>query len=562
MSGAAQYVWISPYNTGGSPVYGASLQLVFGNGLSNTVLRGDYNTYVVYLTSTRGSPVAEVCTAPTAMSPTTVLNAGALPAQYAAAGVTTATFTGNTNLSAWVAGLVPPNVTLSQQVPGGFCDTTTKPRYDNMLVTFTGATVLRCSNAISVAQQGGSKLANYGICQASNSPLTDVTTSGICTTCMWDKYSTYFISTDGGVTGIAVAGTFFRPWTYYTMAVGSTATFTGILTYNYPGWTLTPRDQNDVVGLTVLPANAAYPTITIGSQTNGIKQQTYQWASPGPTLSALLDPNGVTAAANLPIGMPPRVLGPLDTINNAGTTVTGSGVFFCQSGTTGDATCSGNANFYAGSGAAPGQPGWVPDWNGCPNASGFAFIYSGPTSGTQQICGCYPPNYYRCASPQWEGGFSVPPNGDSCRRVLTLSRRVRSLLQPPSGLQRRGHHLHAGVRRRDLHRGRHHRLSPRRHRLLLHVERRWTQPGAVRVPGRRRRQGCDAGRLRHDHRHPLLLLRPGRDAEHAERDCRQPQQHHPPAHRAGRPVRPGRGQERPLRYVCAPACARRCAVAC
>ena len=394
VAAAAQYVWISPYNNGTTPIYSASLNLVFGNGLSNTVLRGDYNSYVVYLISTKGSPVAEVCSAPTAMSPTTVLSAGALPAQYGATGVTTATFTGNTNLSAWVVGLIPPNVSLSTQIPGGFCDTTTKPKYDNMLVTFTGATILRCSNVISVAQQGGSKLANYGICQASNTPLADVSTGGICQTCMWDKYSTMFISTDGGVTGIPVAGTFFRPWTYYTMAVGSTASFTGILTYSYPTWTLTPRDQNDVSGLAVLPANAAYPVITIGSQSNGIKQQTYQWASPGPTLGSGLDPNGVTAAANLPIGMPPRVLGPLDTINNAGTTITGSGVFFCQSGTTGDATCSNTVNTYAGNGAAPGQPGWVPDWNGCPNASAFAFIYSGPTSGTQQLCGCYPPNYY------------------------------------------------------------------------------------------------------------------------------------------------------------------------
>ena len=381
--------------------------MIFGAGVSNTVNRGDYNTYTVYLPAPSASGLSsltmEVCNTPTANSPTNVLNSGAMPAAYSTT-ATTAMFTSPTyNASAWVVGASPGTVTITNQVPGAYCDGTQKPAYDNALVTFANAKIMQCSNVVSVASQGGSKLTNYGVCQASSSPLSDVkNAAGVCTTCMWDKFSGYWITTDNGVTGIQVAGTYVRPWTSYQMSVGASLSITGILRYN-GGWTLVPRDTNDFSGLTALSSSQALPTVVIGDQTTGIKQQTYRWASPGPTLATVpYDPNGVTAAANLPLGMPPRILGPADVIQNGSTTLYGTGVFYCQAGGA-DTTCAYSTPAYAGSGAAPGQPGWVPDWNGCPNASAFAWVYS--TNGgatTQNMCACYPPRYY---SP------SLGPNG-------------------------------------------------------------------------------------------------------------------------------------------------------
>ena len=298
-------------------------------------------------------------------------------------------------------------MSLTNQRPGAYCDGTQKPAYDNALVTFSNAKILRCSNVASIAAQGGSPITNYGVCQASSSPLADLTTGGVCQTCMWDKFSQYWISTDNGATGVMVQGTFIRPWTSFQLSVGATVSVTGILEFNgyaadYPVWALIPRDANDFSGLTVLSTTQLLPAVAIGDQITGVKQQTYQWASPGPTLSSVYDPNGVTAAANLPLGMPPRILGPQDTIYNGSATLTGTGVFYCQSGGA-DATCSYPTPAYAGTGAAPGTLGWVPDWNGCPNASGFAWAYQ--TNGgatTQNLCACYPPRYY---SP------SLGPNG-------------------------------------------------------------------------------------------------------------------------------------------------------
>ena len=115
---------------------------------------------------------------------------------------------------------------------------------------------------------------------------------------------------------------------------------------------------------------ATFP-ITIGDVNgSGIEQLQYLWASPGPALSASLDPTGVTA--NIPLGVPARLLGPNDAINNGSTVVYGSG----------------------------------PDWNGCPNATGYSWLFHS-ASQTQNLCACYPPRSYTPSAGTNGGGHDV-----------------------------------------------------------------------------------------------------------------------------------------------------------
>ena len=377
----AQLAWISDVNAGNSFVPGTGMQLYFSSSVTNSVSRGDYVTVVGYLTSSSGSITLEVCATPTPVScggscPT-------LSAKYVGT-ANTALFTQPGVTYNTVVGTTFQAYNATFQAPGGACLSTTKPLFDGSLVTITGATLLRCSNPTSMLLAASSgKVANYGVCNPSLTPLADTYTGSLCNTCFYDKYSQFWISTDNGATALMVSSQLFRTFATYTMTVGATMSITGVLTYYGPAnggaamWALTPRDLNDISGLTLLPANANYPTAVIGDSTSGVKQQQYMWASPGPSLSSTLDPSGVTAAGNLPLGMPANVLGPQDVINNAGTTLQGSGVYFPA---------------LASASGIPGAPGW-PVWNTCPNASGFTWIYARGST-TQNLCGCYPPRFY------------------------------------------------------------------------------------------------------------------------------------------------------------------------
>ena len=159
----------------------------------------------------------------------------------------------------------------------------------------------RCQQLLAASS---GKVANYGVCNPSLTPLADTYSGGsLCNTCFYDKFSQFWISTDGGATAIVVSSQLFRAFATYTMTVGASFSITGVLTYNGPAnggaaqWSLTPRDLNDVTGLTVLSVGGAsvYPPALIGDASNGVKQQQYQWASPGPTLASNLD-SGVVGA--------------------------------------------------------------------------------------------------------------------------------------------------------------------------------------------------------------------------------------------------------------------------
>ena len=388
VSTLAGLAWISDPSTTFVP--GTGLSLFFGS-VPNQVNRGDSVNIRGYLSNSSGALVMEVCQQPTYLTPSTAT----IPP---AGAVTTAMFTP----PLWVypggggvftSGTTFPTYGPSNQPPGGLCAASTKPLYDGSLVTFTNAKIMSCANPTS--NMGGAvagKIAKYPVCQPSNSPLTDTTgtaygMTSVCTSCIWDKYSNWWISTDNGATGIEVSSTFYRASVYYQMTVGATFSITGILQYQGPGgqfaasqWVLTPRSADDFVGLSLI-AGGAYPQAIIGdSVLTGVKQQTEMWASPGPTLPSYLDPNGVTAAANLPLGVPPALLGPADAIDN-GTSASGA------------VTTIYGAGSYLGSGSAiTPYP-----WNGCPNATAFGWLYTYGGGTRQNLCDCFPPRYY---SPQ------------------------------------------------------------------------------------------------------------------------------------------------------------------
>ena len=398
----AQQAWITDANSGtftmGTGMMGTGLSLYFA--VTNAVNRGDYVTVVGYLTSISGSAVLEVCVTPVYPIGGPTYSAAA----YTATSVTTSMFSSPSLLNGTVgARFVTPSFSNSSYQPNGGACLTSNKGYDGSLATFSNVKVLSCantavSNLIGTAASGNVVRA-YSVCNPSMSPLADTYVSGVCTSCLYDKYSQFFISSDNGVTGITVSSKFFRAFAVYQMQVASglgTTSFsiTGVLSYSGPGsgansqWMLVPRDQNDVSGLTALGTSGSYPTILIGDFVNGVKQQTYKYASPGPTLPLPIDPSGVTAAANLPLGTPANILGPLDTINSAGSSYPGTGVYFPTLTTTN-----------------PGVPGTTgnPYWSGCPNASSFTWIYN-QGSTYQNLCTCYPPRYYSPALGSNGGG--------------------------------------------------------------------------------------------------------------------------------------------------------------
>ena len=366
-SPALQQAWIAD---SGSNTVGTSLALFFSYSLTNAYNRGDSVTLKVYVSTSGGSLYGEVCAAPAATMTGTALTPSP---------VTTSLFTapywvypgGGGNFT--VGAPFPATQYASNPPPGGLCAASTKPLYDGALVTFTNAVVMSCANPVSNMYNPSStnKVVAYPYCQPSLSPLSDILSgpaynmTGVCTTCMWDKFSQLWISTDNGATGVVVSSQFFRIFNNFQLNVGSTMTLTGMLQYLAPQpgvlssqWVLIPRNASDVVGLSAIPAST-FPSVVIGDYTaTGVKQQQYQWASPGPALPTYIDPNGITAAANLPLGVPATLVGPSDLVN------------------------SGSGNYYG-----------TATWSGCPNASTFAAIYasSGPT---QNLCDCYPPRYY------------------------------------------------------------------------------------------------------------------------------------------------------------------------
>lgn len=400
VTAAAQQASISDVSSSGTFTAGTGLSLYFA--VTNAVNRGDYIQVVGYLTSISGSAILEVCATPTYPLPT---GGVALPtysaAAYTATTVTTAMFSASSPLNGAVgAPFVTPLLYNSTYQPNGGACLASNKGYDGSLVTFSNVKALPCANAavsnLLATSTVGGVVAAYRVCNPSMTPLADTIVSGVCTTCLYDKYSQFFITSDNGVTGITVSSKFFRAFATYQMLVGATFSITGLMTYSGPGsgansqWMLIPRDQNDVTGLTALGTSSSYPTVLIGDFVNGVKQQQYKFSSPGPTLDPYIDPNGVTAASKLPLGAPANLLGPLDTIDSAGSTYKGTGVYFPALATT-----------YPGT---PGTPG-NPNWNGCPNASSFTWMYN-QGSTYQNLCTCYPPRYYSAALGNNGGGTS------------------------------------------------------------------------------------------------------------------------------------------------------------
>lgn len=136
---------------------------------------------------------------------------------------------------------------------------------------------------------------SYSICQPTLSPLADTYTTvspgrTLCTSCVWDKYSTFWITTDaylgygGKQTGVAVSAQLFRVFNSYTVTAGTRfASLSGMLDWQqnsatgWPAgiWTLIPRDANDVVGGTAL-SPASVPTIAASD----VDQVSLAWAAP------------------------------------------------------------------------------------------------------------------------------------------------------------------------------------------------------------------------------------------------------------------------------------------
>ena len=404
----ANYAWLGA--PGSTQTAGNGVTLYVTSGLQNSFNRGDQVTVTGWvLRDGNANTIVEVCS---------FVSAGPnlpLAASYPLV-VTTAMFTNPTDIPLHKYGAVSStitNTTGSQRI-GGWMTASTKP-YQGMLVTLQNATVLPCNNTITMLPSGAGKaLSYYSICQPTTTPLLDAytrlpagcmlspptCTTQVCQSCAWDKYSSFWISTDGGATGIAVSAQIFRTFNTYTVnggvtpwananALGSAGspisaqtqqaptTFTNItgildyqvistgsaLTYWPQGtWTLIPRDQYDVVGGTPIPASSL-PTAVIGT----IKQQTGQWYSPN------------SDGSGTPAYFPPELLGPNDVINPS-TGLYGTGDYF-------------------GYNAVAGQKLPGPDWNGCVNASALEWVYSGGYAGgtgnsRQNLCSCYPPNYY------------------------------------------------------------------------------------------------------------------------------------------------------------------------
>jgi hypothetical protein len=393
-STTAQLAWLATQLSGGaSAAAGQGVELYLTSGLSNTLSRGDVVTVTGHVLSQPGGVVLEVCSFVSAGA-----NVGALPAVYALP-VTTAMFTAPADVGASTLGANASLVAgvAGAQRGGGWCSASATRPMHGSLVTLTAAVVVPCANNPATLAPAGGKLVYYGVCQPTLTASTDayysagcsatyanVCSTNVCASCAWDKYSTFWVSTDGGATVIAVSSTLFRVFNTFTVTAGTPswatrrpaggpasattfATLTGVLDYVVPAsstaawpqaqWTLVPRDQYDIGG-GVLAPTGNLPSVIIGT----IKQQTNMWSSPGPASLALV---------------PPELLGAQDTITPAGVTP----------------AVMGTANYF---GVTPPVVGWS---SGCPNASATQWIYAGGSLGgtgntRQSLCNCFPPNYY------------------------------------------------------------------------------------------------------------------------------------------------------------------------
>ena len=375
--------WMQPtLASNAAAAAGTALAMVFTSTLTDSVNRGDPVTVVGYYISTYefngtalatgagpiGSDVFEICS-----FQKTGANIGSLapPTSYAVS-VNTSMFTNTADLAANIPGASISALASNQRI-GGACTATTKSYYAQ-LVTLSSVTVLACYNDMALyGASGATKVSTNPYCNPS------LSLSSSPSTYVWDKYGTFWITTDNsylgfnatGQTTIAVGNTMAELYLLFNLVPGSTfSSLTGVLDWRWSSdwtpsstfpqgfWTLLPRDKFDAVSggsnpaLAISASSISAPAVSIG--TSG-SPSLYQWTLPYGNVV----PGAYQPANKVGAGI---------TINSS---LTGTGLYPLTS-----------------------NPGYTFSFSGnCPNSSAFTII-SLDGKKTQQLCNCYLPNYY------------------------------------------------------------------------------------------------------------------------------------------------------------------------